>query len=340
MKGRVIALGQVDGADAAALIEDGRLQDILFDSDLPRPGTIYRAIAERPVKGQGGMFLRTPDGTVFLRQIKGLAVGKPMLVQVTGYAETGKAIPVTSRVLFKSRYAIITPGAPGVNVSRALSDDRRDALIVLGKEQMQDHGFGLILRSACATADDENIAEDIDRMAHLATAVMQDGASPDAEKLVEGEGPHDLAWRDWPTAEVWADEADAFEHHGVLDALEALNSPKVPLSAGASMYVEPTRALVAVDINSGTDTTPAATVKANMAAARELPRQLRLRGLGGQVVMDLAPMPKKDRRMFESTLKAAFRKDSVETALVGWTPLGHYELQRKRDRLPLPMVRA
>ena len=59
------------------------------------------------------------------------------------------------------------------------------------------------------------------------------------------------------------------------------------------MMIEPTRALVAVDVNTGPDTSPAASLKANIAAARDLPRQLRLRGLGGQVVVDFAPMPKK-----------------------------------------------
>ena len=49
----------------------------------------------------------------------------------------------------------------------------------------------------------------------------------------------------------------------------------------------------------------------------------------------LAPMAKKDRKTFEATVRSAFRTDQVETALVGWTPLGHYELQRKRDRIPL-----
>jgi Ribonuclease G/E len=49
-------------------------------------------------------------------------------------------------------------------------------------------------------------------------------------------------------------------------------------------------------------------------------------------------MPKKDRRTFESALRAAFRQDATETALAGWTPLGHFELQRKRDRLPLTEV--
>ena len=90
------------------------------------------------------------------------------------------------------------------------------------------------------------------------------------------------------------------------------------------MFVEPTRALVAVDVNTGGDTAPAAGLRANLAVARALHRALRLRGLGGQIVLDLAPMPKKDRRAFEDALRAAFRADSIETALVGWTPLGHY----------------
>ncbi len=336
MKGRVVALGRLAGHEAAALMEDGQLSDLLVDNDQPRPGTIYRAVIERPVKGQGGLFVRTPDGNGFLRQVKGLSAGGTVLVQVTGYAEPGKAIPVTAKVLFKSRYAIVTPGAPGINVSRAIQDDDlQDRLTLLGKDGMAGEEHGLILRSACAGADEDAIAEDIARMAELARAVMADTKGR-PEKLVEGPGPHELAWRDWPEPEIWDEDETAFADHGVLDALDALQSPREDLPGGASLYVEPTRALVAVDVNAGGDTSPAASVKANMAAARALPRALRLRGLGGQVVLDLAPMPKKDRKTFEAALRAAFRRDTVETALVGWTPLGHYELQRKRDRLPLP----
>ena len=92
---------------------------------------------------------------------------------------------------------------------------------------------------------------------------------------------------------------------------------------------------VAVDINTGGDTSPAAGLKANLAAVKALPRALRLRGLGGQVVVDAAPMPKKDRRQVEQAVRKAFKSDPIETSLVGWTPLGHLELQRKRERLPL-----
>lgn len=337
MKGRQIILDHLNGREAAALMVDGKLSDLLIDDDQPRPGTIYRAVADRPVKGQGGMFLKTPDGNVFLRQVKGLSQGQSLLVQVTGYAEDGKAIPVTQKILFKSRYAIVTPGAPGVNVSRSIrDDDLRDTLKGVAHEAFDsDTDMGLILRSSCTEEESDAIAEDITEMQAMAMSILAD-ADGAAEKLTDGDGPHVTAWREWvEPAEVVTDEG-AFETHGVLDAIEELTVARVPLNGGAFAYIEPTRALVAVDVNTGTDTSPAAALRANLALARDLPRQLRLRGLGGQITIDVAPMPKKDRRTFEQSLRAAFKTDRIETILAGWTPLGHFELQRKRERLPLP----
>ncbi|MEM5521915.1 ribonuclease E/G [Sulfitobacter sp. AS59] len=338
MKGRTIILDHLGEVEAAALMVDGKLDDLLVDSDGPRPGTIYRAIADRPVKGQGGMFLKTPDGSAFLRQIKGLAPGQPILVQVSGYAEPGKAIPVTQKVLFKSRYAIVTPGAPGTNISRSIRDEEeRDRLLEVAHEAAQGATHGLILRSSCAGADGDDIADDIDAMLTLADKVLGDEAT-EMELLAEGDGPHILAWRDWVAPADVVTEPGSFDAHGVLDDVEDLRQPRVQLEGGASMYVEPTRALVAVDVNTGADVSLAAGIKANMSCARALPRALRLRGLGGQITLDLAPMPKKDRRPFETALRQAFRTDDVETTLIGWTPLGHYELQRKRARLPIAEV--
>lgn len=338
MKGRSIILDHLNGREAAALIVDGRLDDLLVEGDAPPPGTIYRARADRPVKGQGGMFLTTPDGPAFLRQVKGLAPGDMLMVQVTGYPEPGKALPVTQKVLFKSRYAIVTPDAPGLNISRSIrDDDERDRLLEIAHDAMEGRSFGLILRSSCDGADADAIADDVAEMVALADQVTQDTGTA-AEKLIEGDGPHAVAWREWTeTAEI-VTAADGFDQHGVLDAIAAAAGPAEPLSGGAHLFIEPTRALVAVDVNTGSDASLAAGVKANMACARGLARALRLRGLGGQITLDLAPMPKKDRRAFETTLRAAFRVDSEDTALVGWTPLGHYELQRKRGRVPLHEV--
>ena len=338
MKGRSILLDEIQGREAAALMVDGQLDDLLIDTDAPRPGTVYRAKVARPVKGQGGVFLETPDGNAFLRQAKGLAQGTHLLVQVTGYAEAGKAIPVTTKLLFKSRFAIVTPEAPGLNVSRAIKDDsERDRLLETAHEIMGNIEMGLIVRSAAEGRAEAEIGDDIAAMRDLANAVMQD-ADTGLDTLVEGDGPHALAWRDWTDPADVRATAGCFEADGVLDAIDAARGSKVSLADGASMYVELTRALVAVDVNTGGSGALAAGLKANLACARALPRALRVRGFGGQITIDLAPAPKKDRRLFEDALRRAFRADDIETTLAGWSPLGHFELQRKRARVPIHEV--
>lgn len=345
MKGRVVALDQINGRDAAALIVDGRIEDLLVDpaDDRPLPGAIYRGIVDRPMKGQGGVFVKLPDGlSGFLRQVSGLAPGQRVLVQVSGVAEPGKALPLTTRLLFRSRHVIATPGAPGINISRRLHDeDLRASLAAQAETAMAGarDDLGMILRSACGHADPEEVAEDLAQMRALAEAVLNDLDGP-PELLVDGPTAAESAWRDWadPPADDVAEGDGAFAAFGVAEMVDALLAVQVDLPGGASMVIEPTRALVAVDVNTGPDTSPAASLKANIAAARDLPRQLRLRGLGGQVVVDFAPMPKKDRAVLEQVLRAAFRGESAETSLSGWTTLGLYELVRKRDRLPLAEV--
>ena len=343
MKGRVVIVDEIDGRQMAALVVDGRLEELSVDpeGDAVLPGAIYRAIADRPVKGQGGIFVKLPDGSGFLRQISGIAPGQRLLVQVTGPAEPGKAIPVSARLLFKSRFAIVTPDAPGLNISRRIRDEAlRDTLTGMARAAMAGAAetLGLILRSACEEAEPDAIAEDIAAMRGLAEAVLLD-TKGDAELLVDGAGAHDIAFRDWldPAPDDAVTEPGGFAELGVDEMVAGLLTPRVDLTGGGHMMIEPTRALVAVDVNTGPDTSPAASLKVNIAAARDLPRQLRLRGLGGQVVVDFAPMSKKDRAILDQVIKAAFKGDG-EANLAGWTTLGLYELTRKRDRLPLVEV--
>ncbi|MEL7214052.1 MAG: ribonuclease E/G [Pseudomonadota bacterium] len=340
MKGRLIALDHLGDREAAALMVDGKLDDLIVAQAAgPIPGSIYRAEVGRQMKGQGGVIVSLAGGLKgFLRGVKGAAPGDRLLVQVTGHAEAGKATPVTPKLLFKSRYAIVTPDAPGINISRSIRDeDIRDALLLTAHEVMGERGYGLIVRSSAAGAEAEAIAEDIEAMRALAEDVL---SKSDGEPALihEGDGPHLIAWREWTAPAQVETGAGCFEELDILDQIDALARAHVGLSGGATMFVEPTRALVAVDVNTGGDTSPAAGLKANIAAAKALPAQLRLRGLGGQITMDLAPMTKRDRKPFEVALRAAFKADPVDTTLVGWTPLGHFELQRKRERVPLSEV--
>ena len=345
MIGSVIALDSLKGREAAALMVDGRLEDVLIadDSTPLVPEAICRGKLGRPMKGMGGAFVDLPGGeSGFLRQTKGLRPGAPILVQISGASEPGKALPLSTRLLFKSRYAIITPDAPGLNISRSIEDEAcRATLDALAQEAMQGAAdtLGLILRSACEGVEDAVILENIARMRALAQSVLAEGTGA-PELLVDAPAPHLAAWRDWPAPDVLDEDTGSFERHGVREEIDALLRSDVPLQGGGHMHIEPTRALIAIDVNTGNDTSPAAGLKANIAALRELSRQLRLRGLGGQILIDFAPFAKKERHILEQVLRGAFRREGRDVTLAGWTPLGNYELTRKRDRKPLVQVLA
>ncbi|MEO1551273.1 MAG: ribonuclease E/G [Pseudomonadota bacterium] len=339
MKGRVAIVGDLgQGRMAAALMVDGVLQDLLIDSPEetgPQPGAIYRAKVDRPVKGLGGMFVQLGQGvTGFLRESKGLAPGSTHLVQVVTHADGRKAAPVTLRLLFKGRAGLITPGREGRNISRSLQDEGvRDRLAEIAHSIELPPGCGMILRSAAAHLEASEIRDELEDLAALAQSVLQDTDGPPA-LLVDAPDAAALAWREWSDPPPDQIEEGAFDRFGVWEAWAAAKAP-VPLPSGGSVVVEPTTALVAIDINSGGDTSPAAGLKATFEGIREMPRLLRLRGLGGQIVIDPAPFPKKDRPRIETALQQALRRCPVETTLVGWTPLGHIELTRKRERVPI-----
>ncbi len=334
-----ILIEQTDNGSAAALWRDGRLEDLLMDgpdTDMPIPGAIYAARVDRAIKGIGGSIVTLTDGhTGFLRDAKGLAPGQRILVQVNTFAEPGKSAPVVRRLLFKSRYAIVTPEAPGLNIARSIRDeDEREALRALAHDVAGDATYGMILRSACVGADPGDIAEDIAEMVALADQVLADTSDAPA-LLLDGPGAELSAWRDWSTdADVIA-ESGAFERLDIWTQIEALKGTRHDLPGGAWMSVEPTAGLVSIDVNTGAEISPAACLKVNRLAAADIPRALRLRGLGGQIVVDFAPMNKKDRREIEKILRNSLRHDAIETSFAGWSNLGLAELVRKRERQPL-----
>lgn len=332
------------GGHAAALVVAGRLEDLLIDPDgadaAPRPEGIHRSVVGRPMKGLGGAIVELGCGARgFLRMARPPRAGTRMLVQVSTWAEPGKAAPVTPRLALRGRASVLTPGKPGRNIARSVLDPElraHCAALVDAAMAGADPDLGLILRTAAACLPDEEIRAEIAALRGEWDAIAVDGLGGPPGCLRAGPGAATIAHRDWtgaPGAEV-IEAPDAFARHEIWQAVAALRAPRVTLG-DASMFIEPTRALVAVDVNTGGDLTPAAGLKANLACARDLPRQLRLRGLGGQVTIDFAPLARVERKTIEVALTRALKEDGIDTSLVGWTPLGHLELNRKRARRPL-----
>ena len=371
MKGRVIVIDTPAARpSAAALVVNGRLEDLILDpptdAGLPMVGDVITARLTRKLPGKGGAFCDLGDGTHgFLRDAGGLGEGASALVQVTSLPEPGKAVGVSPRILFKGPNLILTPGATGVNVSRAIKDPDERARLEAGAATALSaagiEGTGIIVRTGAEGVEGDVLQGELERLGAVhaaASAAVRDrvawsGRDGAARMVALREWVHPLPdqvlvpsalaeaaanpWGDARLSERICAVPDPFEAAGIWDQVEALRSPEVAV-AGGSMVIEATRALVAVDVNTGGDFSPAAGLKANIAAIRDLPRQLRLRGLGGQIVVDFAPMPKRERKGFDATVKAAFRRDPIETSLVGWTTMGLYELQRKRERWPLNEV--
>ncbi|MFK7943134.1 MAG: ribonuclease E/G [Paracoccaceae bacterium] len=362
MKGRVIVLQHRPAH--AALVVDGRVEDLLLDVDNPtrppQPGEIWTAQVIRST--QGAVFVDLGNGhTGFLRDTRGIKGSKLFLVQISSIPEPGKAIPVDRRLLVKGRTLILTPNAAGINVSRQIKDpDERERLTTAIKDLPQD--AGVIIRSAARDMPSDVLQAElsaiIDAQIHLTNPKL--GVGP----MGQATSPRIMALREWSmplpdliaaTTDLAAElrlpqdvfhdpdladclepgDGDPFDHFGVWDEIERLKSPRADLPSGGWMAIETTRAMVTVDINTGDGFGGGDAMTTNIEAARELPRQLRLRGLGGQVIIDFAPLKKQHRKKIEETLKSAFRRDPIDTSLAGWTPLGNFELQRKRERTPL-----
>ncbi|CAA6604089.1 putative Ribonuclease G and E [Rhodospirillaceae bacterium LM-1] len=123
---------------------------------------------------------------------------------------------------------------------------------------------------------------------------------------------------------------DPFETSGAAEALEEALSPLVRLPSGGRLLIERTAALWAVDVDTGAQKGPDARFRANQEAAVELARQLRLRNLGGRILVDFAGLPRNRLGKIVSLLKDELARDEMKVHLGGATPLGLVELARER----------
>ena len=129
-----------------------------------------------------------------------------------------------------------------------------------------------------------------------------------------------------------------FHKYNIEEEIALINRRQVPLPSGGSIVIDPTEALVAIDVNSGTfraqdNNADETAYQLNLAAAKEISRQLRLRDLGGVIVNDFIDMRKeKHRRGLERSLRDAMKRDRARTKILRTSPFGLIEMTRQRVR--------
>ncbi|MGJ9642548.1 Rne/Rng family ribonuclease [Actinotignum sp. GS-2025c] len=297
-----------------------------------------------------------------------LKSGDTVLVQVTKDPIGHKGARLTSQVTLAGRHLVLVPGGDMTGISRKLPDSERSRLKKLLKEIVpEDHG--VIVRTAAEGASAEQLQDDVDRLTkswkeiqrkakaaktapqvlksepELAVRVVRDIFNEDFDSLrVQGED----AWETISTyveelspelmdrVSRWDDSRDIFEAYRVEEQLAKAFDRKVWLPSGGTLVIDRTEAMTVVDVNTGKFTGSGGSLEEtvtrnNLEAAEEIVRQLRLRDIGGIVVIDFIDMVlESNRDLVLRRLIECLGRDRTRHQVAEVTSLGLVQMTRKR----------
>ena len=281
--------------------------------------------------------------------------GQGVLVQVRQGPAAGKAARVTGDITLMGMYLVYRPRRRGVALSARLERTPM-AAEQRARAQALFPDASVTVRSAAPLASDAELLAELQRLrAHWARIEAAAGAAtpparlhgvddllhrllleriaPDLERVVVGDRASLARARNWLAAwqpgmvERLASVPDPFEATGAAEQLEAALQPSVPLPGGGSLIIQPTAALTAIDVNGGGQRA----LEANLAAAREIGRQLRLRRIGGTIVVDFIDLPSRAARArVLAALREAVANDPAPVQVFPMSRFGLVEISRKR----------
>ncbi|MDR2453301.1 MAG: Rne/Rng family ribonuclease [Bifidobacteriaceae bacterium] len=296
-----------------------------------------------------------------------LSSGDSVMVQVTKDPIGHKGARLTSQITLAGRYLVFVPSGGMTGISRKLPDVERARLKKLLKEIVPS-GTGVIVRTAAEGASDAELAADVARLSAAWEKIQQKAATASAPALLKGEP--DLAIRvvrdifneDFTSLTVsgqsawdeitgyldevapelrgrvsrWSAEADVFAADRIDEQLAKGLDRKVWLPSGGSLVIDRTEAMTVVDVNTGKFTGAGGTLEEtvtrnNLEAAEEIVRQLRLRDIGGIIVIDFIDMVlESNRDLVLRRLVEALGRDRTRHQVAEVTSLGLVQMTRKR----------
>lgn len=353
-------------------IYKGRVQDVLpgmeavfVNIGLERTAYLYGLTSRR-----GGHDDSGGDGADGGHDTVRLQPGDELLVQVAKEAVGDKGARLTRDLNIPGRYLVLTPGTPGhVSLSRRLTDPAERERLQAIATDVCPPGAGLIVRTVAAGASDADLRADADSLSALWERLQKDAANARAPALLYRDDDLLLRLiRDYFSADVgelivsgaslfrqatalahtlapaladrvrpWAGPAGALlDDAGVPNQLDKALRRRVWLDSGGYLVFDETEALTVIDVNSGKftgKTDLAATVRRlNIEAATEAARQLRLRDIGGIVLIDFVDMSdKNDQAAVMAALEEAAAADRNRLTVLGFTRLGLLELTRRKQ---------
>ena len=295
--------------------------------------------------------------------------GQEILVQVSKEPMGHKGARVTSHISLPGRHLVLMPTAGHIGVSRRIEDEDERRRLRETIEALRPNHFGFIARTASEGAEPEQIKSEMDFLLKLLQNIQNKTATASVPSLVHQELDATLrAVRDLFTEEVdrlvidyeseyqkilkfietfspglkssvelYQGAEPIFDHYGLEMEIARALGKKVWLKSGGYIVIESTEALTSIDVNTGRyvghHNLEETIVKTNLEAVREIAYQLRLRNIGGLIVIDFIDMEREpNREKVYTSLKEYLRRDRAKTKVLPMSELGLIEMTRKRTR--------
>ncbi|MBU0730109.1 MAG: Rne/Rng family ribonuclease [Proteobacteria bacterium] len=303
-----------------------------------------------------------------------ISKGQEVLVEVVKEATGNKGANMTTYLSLPGRYLVLMPGSDSAGISRKIDDEaERATLRSMINSVKRPEGIGYIVRTASKDITKTSLSQDMKYLLNLWNEIKQKGQdapspsliykeqdiisrflrdyfTPDIDEiLVDNEEAYqkvvrflDLlpAKQKRTKARLHKDSRPIFSHFDVEKQIEQIYQPTVQLPSGGSIVISPTEALVAIDVNSGRTGKDKSFEEsifiANMEAAEELARQLRLRDLGGLIVVDFIDMRNtRHIREVEKQVKTCMKRDKAKVDISRISKFGLLQISRQKMASPV-----
>jgi len=304
-----------------------------------------------------------------------LKPGQELTVQVTKEPLGSKGPRVTTNITLPGRYLVLLPNADYVGVSRRIENEGERSKLKQIAEELKPIGMGLIIRTASEGNEGQDFVEDLEFLLKLWESIRLGEQSGPVPRCIHRDlGLVYRAVRDLFTKDIdkfiindkdqyakvlelvqmlspslkrrvkyFSADGDMSEHYQLDARIRKALSRKIWLKCGGYLVIDRTEALTAIDVNTGKyvgarnleDTV----LKTNIEAAGEIAKQLRLRDIGGIIIIDFIDMNEQEhQQMVLDALRQALKRDRTKTTVVGMTGLGLIEMTRKKVKQELSTV--
>jgi ribonuclease G len=342
------------------------MQAAFIDIGMERTAFLHASDIFDPRHAQLGL---EPPRTENIRSL--VAEGNEILVQVVKDPLGTKGARLTTYITLPSRYLVYMPKGGGVGVSARIEDEaereRLRAAVQTGLEAHENAGF--IVRTAAEDSTPEALRADMLYLRKLWEFIRQKGLRTDPGNLVHADLPlHLRVLRDLlrphvdtvlidqprehqemqefaaafmpealPRIELYGESRPLFDLHHVEEEIQKALDRKVALKSGGHLIIDQTEAMTTIDVNTGAfvghRNLEETIFRTNLEAALSIARQLRLRNLGGIIILDFIDMGDPEhRRQVIQALEKALNEDHVKSNISSVSPLGLVEMTRKRTR--------